>query len=92
MAGNLIDYSDNVGLGDGLVPSDNKPLPGPVVTKIYRRQVTSLRESELTPSQLRNISLCKCLLPGNIFFALWAFKIWIVLLLFCYIITWAHVE
>ena len=33
-AGDLTDDSVNTGLGNGLVPSDNKPLPGPVLTKI----------------------------------------------------------
>ena len=33
-AGDLADDSVNTGLGNGLVPSDNKPLPRPVLTKI----------------------------------------------------------
>ena len=38
----------NIGLGNGLVPSGNKPLPEPMLTQIFVTVSMSLGHNELT--------------------------------------------
>ena len=52
-------WSANIGSGNGLVPSGNKPLPEPMLTKIPVAHMASLGHNELThfagnsPSEIR---------------------------------------
>ena len=50
-------WSVNVGSGNGLVPSGNKPLPEPMLTQISRHMV-SLGHNELTWSLLWCATFC----------------------------------
>ena len=51
LIGMSLDFADdqswNIGSGNGLVPSGNKPLPEPMLTQISRRHIASLGHNEL---------------------------------------------
>ena len=44
-------WSVNIGSGNGLVPSGNKPLPEPMLTKIFVDHMVSLGPNELKQCQ-----------------------------------------
>ena len=71
--------TDNIGSGNGLVPSGNEPLPEPMLTQIYVHHMASLGHNGLTHWGLDKIAN---ILQMTFSIAIFWMKIIVILLMF----------